>query len=306
MIGIMWKYGTIMALLLICAGINTGAQGYVDQEAVASVVESQNFYMDRATPVGWHRYNVGKAGRSNKTMLARLKAHLDSLPGEREDHRLEIVELSNRVRGQYMMQKGTIIVPNEFPRDFRAYSPYPQHYDSAEKLPKLFVIDKYTQTFAAYEYGHLVRWGLVSTGHEDDLTPTGRYNFNWKQEYRESTAAPEGEIWRLRWVFNFEPKAGIHVHQYVLPIATPASHGCVRLTESDAYWNYNWSSEWVMEGGKVQQPGTPVIVINNNPAGLSAHWQDNGSGGIQSLVKLPPDPMSVPVGKNAVSDVVSR
>ena len=302
----MLKQGLVAGMMMLGAITITNAQGYVDQEAVAAVLESQGNSAEEITPVGWHRYNIGNTGRNSKAMLAKLRAHLDSLPGGQDGHRLEIVELSNRVRSKYMMQKGMILVPNSFPQDFRAYSPYPQQYTGAVNVAKLFVIDKYTQTFGAYENGRLVRWGLVSSGLDDDLTPAGRFNFNWKQEYRESTAAPEGEVWKLRWVFNFEPKAGIHVHQYQLPIASPASHGCVRLTESDAYWNYNWASQWVMEGGKVKQPGTPVIVINNNPAGLAAHWQDNGVAGVQSLVSLPDDPMAVPSGKNAITGVVSR
>jgi hypothetical protein len=210
-------------------------------------------------------------------------------------HRLAIVELSNRVRGKYMMQRRELMVPNAFPEDFRAYSPYPRNYPAAADLPKLFVIDKYTQTFGAYESGNLVRWGLVSTGREDGLTPTGRYSFNWKQEYRESSEAPEGEVWKMHWVFNFHETKGLHVHQYQLPIALPASHGCVRLSEADAAWNYNWASQRSSSNGSVQ-PGTPVIVINHNPAGLPAHWMPGHANTAISLVNLPEDPMGIALG----------
>jgi hypothetical protein len=273
------------------------AQGYVDQEAVSSLLESRGTEANIG-PVTWHTYNIGRSGKTQKAMLKKLQAHLDSLPGERTDGRLAIVELSNRVQTKYMMQRGTLLVPDSFPEDFRAYSPYPQHYAGADSLAKLFIIDKYTQTFGAYEHGRLVRWGLVCAGRDDDLTPGGRYSFNWKQAYRESTAAPEGEVWRMRWVFNFDAAAGIHVHQYALPIATPASHGCVRMSEADAHWNFDWADSWTRTDGRLVSAGTPVIVINHNPVGLAAHWSEDG----YSLVMLPDDPMSIPPGPGATQD----
>ncbi len=279
----MWTKGILAVLMIGCAAPFSKAQGYVDQEAVGPLLESQGTTND-IQPVTWHRYNIGKAGKNSKAMLEKLQAHLDSLPGERTDQRMAIVELSNRVHKKYMMQRASLLIPDNFPYDFRAYSPYPMEYPAAASLPKLFVVDKYTQTFGAYESGHLVRWGLVCTGRDNSLTPAGRYSFNWKDEYRESTEAPPGEVWKMRWVVNFY--GGIHVHQYQLPLATPSSHGCVRTVEADALWNFNWAVT-----GK-RSEATTIIVLNYNPAGLAAHWLDPGV----SLVSLPDDPMSIPFG----------
>ncbi len=296
-----WKTGFYTTLFILGANFSN-AQGIVNQEAVAPLLESQGSSYDAPQLVTWHRYDISKSGKNSKAVIAKLQTHIDSLPGVQWGQRMAIVELSNRVTRKYFMQRATLLIPDSFPQDFRAYTPYPMVYAGAATLPKLFIVDKYTQTFAAYEAGKLVRWGLARTGHDDYLTPAGRYAFNWKEEYRESTAAPEGEVWKLRWVFNFNAKEGIHVHQYTLPIATPSSHGCVRLTESDAQWNFNWADGWKMQGGKLKESGTPVLILNYNPAGLAAHWSGPG----QSLVMLPEDPISVPFGSNTKETVAKQ
>jgi hypothetical protein len=292
----MWKTMILTTGIMLSAGPGASSQGYVDQEAVAPLLESQGSLPD-VSPVGWHLFEFTKADKNATASLKRLQAHLDSLPGGMEGQRMAIVELSNRVRSKYIIQRRQLLVPDSFPDDFLAYTPYPLEYGGAASIPKLFIIDKYSQTFGAYEQGRLVRWGLISSGRDDDLTPDGRYIFNWKQEYRESSEAPEGEVWGMRWVFNFHGPKGLHVHQYQLPIALPASHGCVRLTESDALWNYNWAEQ----GRAESQPGTMVIVINHNPVGLPAHWLPGLDGSAVSLVVLPDDPASLPPGTETQS-----
>lgn len=290
----MWRKALAVGLITWAAVSQCTAQGYVDQQAVAPLLDGQGSSAD-VKPVGWHIYKVSSAQKTNKAVEKKLQAHLDSLPGTLESkHRMHVVELTNRVRAKYLLQRSELLIPDAFVEDFRAYAPYPIRYHSAAPLPKLFVVDKYTQTFAAYEGGTLVRWGLVSTGADDANTPAGRYTFNWKQEYRESTAAPEGEVWKMRWVWNFHGPRGIHVHQYAVPIAQPASHGCVRLTEADAAWNFLWAEK-----------GTPVIVINNSPAGLATHWLMAGRRPISS-VDLPDNPMDVPPGVKGSDDVAAR
>lgn len=288
----------VLAVLLFSISTALG-QGYVDQQAVGPILDAQYGSVNNVQKVSWEVYEYkDHKPKDDKGAWSEFLAYIDSLPGEQQGLRRYIVELANRVTGENFKIGRQLLIPSTFPADFRAYSPYPFHYAAAEGLPKLFIIDKFTQTFGAYENGDLVRWGLVSSGQDNDLTPPGRYNFNWKAEYRQSSAAPEGEVWELYWMFNFHAKYGIHVHQYSLPIGYPASHGCVRLAEADAKWNYDWANGWVQEGGRVKRNGTPVMVINNNPAGRPAQWQVNGSEVI-SLVNLPDNLNTVPLGTYA-------
>ena len=274
----------LLVAFLLFASMPTYAQGYVDQDRVAPILNSQDGPISNVQKVKWTVYDYKPHKKGNKKgPWTMLKAYLDSLPGGQFGNRLHIVELANRVTSDKLQAGRQLVVPESFDEDYRAYSPYPFHYEAAANLPKLFIIDKFTQTFGAYENGNLVRWGLISAGRTNNLTPKGKFNFTWKDEFRISSISPPGEPWEMPYMFNFEPVAGIHVHQYSLPIATPASHGCVRVSMADAMWNFNWADGT----GKNGKKGTPVWVINNNPPGRSAHWKIGSDGSINSLVKLP-------------------
>lgn len=268
---------TIAALLF---SISSYAQGYVDQVAIYPISESQRGDIANIRRAQWITYRY--TGN-----LDTLNAYLNRFPGNCAGNRRYIIELANRITFDNLQKGRLLFVPVYYEEDYRAYTPYPFQYDIAASLPKLFVIDKYTQTFAAYEYGKLVRWGLVSTGRKNELTPQGRYNFNWKAYYKKSTAAPPGEVWEMYWVFDFHARFGIHVHQYQLPIGAAVSHGCVRTAEADAVWNYNWANQWVHDKkGNLVRNGTPVMVINANPKGRPAQWKLVNND-VVSQVQLP-------------------
>lgn len=293
-------YRLLFAIILFFYG-NTPAtaQGYVDQDRVARLQNTQNMPVENLLKVSWHLYEyndyIPDIEKGNWTSFL---AHLDSIPGDDTAMKRYIVELSNRVTGDNFKNGRILLIPDSFAQDFKAYSPYPFYYAAADTVPKLFIIDKFTQTFGAYENGKLVRWGLLSSGKENDKTPPGRYNFNWKDEYRLSNAAPPGEKWELYYMFNFQSKWGVHVHQYALPINKPVSHGCVRVSMADAMWNYNWANGWVHEKGRLVRNGTPVMVINDNPKGNAAHWQVKDNG-VQSLVQLPVNLLDIPRGMHS-------
>ena len=201
----------------------------------------------------------------------------------------------------------TIVVPDHYDLDPRAYSPFPRVYEGARDFDKLFVIDKTTQAWAGYEDGRLARWGLVSTGADGSETPAGRFNFNWKELHRVSTLSPPGESWDMRWVFNFHDRRGIHVHQYyALPTTGAASHGCVRLMTADAKWIYDWADGWrttnggpekgLASRGRVLEQGTTVLVVGEQPDGAPQRFRDVDGRPELVRVELPEDPYSVRPG----------
>ncbi|WP_276134553.1 L,D-transpeptidase [Polluticoccus soli] len=293
------RQALVILTMVILTTTRLFAQGYVDQQAVYPLLETQIGDIDNVPKVDWEVYIYKDHNKKDgKGQWSELLAYIKDLPGEYTGDRRYVIELTNRVTGDNMKMGQKLLIPKSFPNDWRAYSPYPFQYAAATDMPKLFIIDKSTQTFGAYEYGKLVRWGLVSTGRNDDLTPVGRYNFNWKDDYRLSSEAPEGELWEMYWMFNFDARLGMHVHQYSLPIAYPASHGCVRVSEADAKWNFGWANGWSQSGGRVSRNGTPVMVIGHNPAGRPQQWNISGEGAVSS-VDLPSNMESIPLGSYA-------
>ncbi|MCB0700444.1 MAG: L,D-transpeptidase [Chitinophagales bacterium] len=287
--------------MIVALGMPSGAyaQGYVDQQKVSSILNCQGGRGNSTLPqpVSWHLYHyINNNDTLHKGAWEQLMAHADSLPGVYQGYRRYIIELANRTEGNHFKVGNNILVPDSFPTDYRAYSPYPLHYPVADTIAKLFIIDKYTQTFGAYEHGKLVRWGLVSSGNTNKKTPAGRYNFNWKDSFRISNASPPGERWELPFMVNFHIKWGLHVHQYSLPIGKAVSHGCVRVAMADAYWNYKWANGTIWGNNSIKSNGTPVMVINDNPpANRAYHWLIK-DGMVQSLVHLPEDLYTIPTG----------
>ena len=201
----------------------------------------------------------------------------------------------------------TLVLPDHYDLDFRAYAPFPRTWAGAEPFDKMFVIHKSVQAWAAYRNGRLDRWGLVSTGKDASETPNGRFNFNWRELHRVSTLSPPGQSWDMRWVFNFFDERGIHVHQYyALPTDGAASHGCVRLMTADAQWIYDWADGWVTSNGtadrglasrgRVVRQGTTVLVLGTQPEGAPRRFVQTPTGPEIVRVELPADPYSIRAG----------
>lgn len=287
------RFFVLLTLVVLgTAAPSLGQFSYLNEDALSRLADNQTAPVDSVGVASYRYYVVSETNRNwARQGLYRRVGHT------RDSGRKELIQLLNRnVPPIESLTKGdTLVLPLDFDMDLRAYTPFPRHYEGAKDLDKLFVIDKTLQVFGAYEKGNLVRWGVVSTGDEDSRTPSGRFNFNWRQRERISSLSPPGEEWKMHWVFNFQADRGIHVHQYPLPVGGPVSHGCVRTTEADAKWLYNWADTWKWRDGKQIGLGTTVIVIGHEP-NRPHPFAFDVDGPKLIPVSLPDDPMSVPPG----------
>jgi lipoprotein-anchoring transpeptidase ErfK/SrfK len=169
--------------------------------------------------------------------------------------------------------------------------PFPLEVPYLREIDKIVLFSYPTQTFAAYENGILIRTGPTNMGRQKDPTPTGLFFANWKAKKTISTVNDE---WELKWNFNIENKQGIGWHQYTMP-GFPASHSCLRLTENDAKFLFNWADKWVLEDkSTVLVKGTPVIVFGTYDFKGEKPWR-----------RLVRDPHALDLSKEELETIVS-
>ncbi len=282
------------------------AQGYINQTLVEDLLNRRAQALDSIPEVYYEYYVLRSSSGNNVIARNTLLKILGNGDLDKGQENILLVMMLNRSTLQDVNIGDTLVIPNRFDLDFRAYSPFPRYHTGGREFDKLFIMDKSIQAFAAYEYGQLVRWGIINTGNPDESpTPNGRYNFNWKEEYRVSSLSPPGEQWEMYWVVNFHQARGMHVHQYEMPTGGPMSHGCVRLVDADAFWIYNWADTWKTTArgsgfssgsGRIVQQGTTVLVIGTEPTGKPHPFDHKKNFPILKRVELPDHPYDVPPG----------
>ena len=293
----------VLPLLCLLLSMPAWAQetSHFRQKNIADVIERRDGDLDDV-PAVYYDYHIVE---SDSRLEARLKLY--RMYGEENKGLLQIL---NRNDLENLRPGDTLVVPTDLSLDFRAYSPFPRYYPGARDIDKLVVLDKSIQGFAAYEWGKLERWGMINTGVESARTPSGRFNVNWKQEYRVSTLSPgyggppDGEMWEMYWVMNIHEARGIHLHQYALPMGGPASHGCIRMSDPDARWLYAWTDTWDKTGGsdissvgaKINEQGTIVLVIGHDIVGTPSPFLYREDYPVVKRVRLPASPYDVPPG----------
>lgn len=181
---------------------------------------------------------------------------IDSLKKNKELAR--IVCAVNRTDLRHLVNMDSIVVPTDLSKTVENYLPFPLQVPYLKDVDKIVYFSYPSQSFAAYEYGELVYTGQTNMGRKADPTPQKLYFTNWKAEETTSTFNDE---WDLRWNFNIENKLGVGWHQYELP-GYPASHSCLRMTERDAKYMYEWADQWKLKGtDDILAKGIPVIVF---------------------------------------------
>jgi lipoprotein-anchoring transpeptidase ErfK/SrfK len=199
--------------------------------------------------------------REKQTVTYRVDSMIlwkDSL--KKNPSQLLVLSAVNRTDRNHLLKMDSIIVPNDLSKPVESYLPFPLQLEFLREVDKIVYFSYPSQVFAAYENGELIYTGPTNMGRKTDPTPTGLFFTNWKAEETISTFNDE---WELRWNFNIENKKGVGWHQYELP-GYPASHSCLRMTEKDAKFMYEWADQWELKGTDVVlAKGTPVIVFGN-------------------------------------------
>lgn len=282
-----------------------GGTTYFSQAGLIETMERRSGSLSDVPEVTY-RYHVVPEGMNR--LQARLNVYRQFGPRELVK---PIIWLLNRNDLEDLYPGDTLIVPSEFGLDFRAYSPFPRYYPAGREVQKIVILDKSIQAWGAYENGELARWGIISTGVQSNRTPSGRFNINWKQDYRISTLSPgvinpaaSNELWEMYWVMNLHEARGIHMHQYALPTSGPASHGCIRMLEPDAIWLFNWTDTWEKTGGTnissvgatIHEQGTIVLIIGHDINGQPEPFIYRNRYPVLRMVHLPDDPYDVTPG----------
>ena len=200
-----------------------------------------------------------------------------------------LVYLVNRADKRHFSKMDTVIVPVDLSGDIVYYFPFPLEVPYLKEIDKIVFFSYPTQSFAVYEQGILIHTGPTNMGRENAQTPGGLFYTNWKARKTISTVNDE---WELLWNFNILNKGGVGWHQYELP-GYPASHSCLRLTESDAKYLYKWADQWVLaDKTTVQVKGTPVIVFGSYDFNAPKPW-----------LKLINDPHALDISANKMEQV---
>lgn len=194
-------------------------------------------------------------------------ARLDSIYGPGG---AKLILALNRLDEANIRRADTLVVPDTL-ANLLSYCPYPYVIEQLRSVPKLLLISRRIQAFAAYENGVLIKWGPTSTGRKAKPTPEGLFSANWKSLKTTSTI---DSSWILPYYFNFQNREGVALHQFSMP-GYPASHACVRLLENDARWLYYWAEQWILsEDGKIEAYGTPIIVFDEYRFGKRRPWKN--------------------------------
>ncbi len=200
--------------------------------------------------------------------------------------------LLNRKELRFMRKGDSIVVPETFMEDTRAYSAFPHYYPQAQDIPKLILVSNAYQCYACYERGVLVRFAAANTGKESTPTYPGRYSLVYRKLKAKSSIDSN---WILPFTWSFHAQAGNAFHEFSMP-GRPVSHSCVRQFQHDAKWLYHWGEGYRRgQDGKVaRMSGTPVVIIDvfdfsRKRGGPWAELTDNKP----VILRLPENPLEV-------------
>jgi hypothetical protein len=158
-------------MLLLLATLFSGALALTPAPLRATVQSEQR----PGTAVD---YQVQRLDDASRDLVSRFTAT-----------QLALLEKLNRADVAQLRRLDQLVVPTMW-LDELQYSPFPLAYPDAVHIPKLLIVDQPWQSFGAYEWGRLKRWGPVSSGRQVSPTPRGLFHLNWRSSGRHSTVNP--------------------------------------------------------------------------------------------------------------------
>lgn len=196
----------------------------------------------------------------------KIWSKIDSFEGYAHQRLLAAI---NRVDEKHLKHLDSFLVPNQYDDSLAHYLPFPIQSAVLSDINKIIIFSYPTQSFAAYEKGHLILTGPTNMGKKASKTPLGLFFCNWKSKETRSTVDND---WILKWNFNVSNIGGVGFHQYDLP-GYPASHSCMRLWAQQAEFLYYWAEQWTFNAEhQLVAKGTPVIVYGEYPFGKPRPW----------------------------------
>ena len=143
----------------------------------------------------------------------------------------ELIMKVNRLDARHLPAGKKILVPDDL-EAAQGFSPVPDKLPNGHgRAVRVFLGSQY---FGAYEDEQLVFWGPISSGRDGFDTPAGNFSVGWKaKDYYSKKYEAE-----MPYAVNFSA-AGYFLHAQSLP-GRRASHGCIRLLESDAVRLFYW------------------------------------------------------------------
>lgn len=184
----------------------------------------------------------------------------------------------NRIDRRHAYPGVSLKIPRRL-EDITQFTPMPLSYSQAETEAKFILVDLSEQFLGAYEYGLLVFSTPVTTGEQDNETPTGEFRITAADRHRhstlyfiEDTTIPYPMNYALRF-HTTRQGVSFWIHGRDLPGA-PTSHGCIGLYDEAMQKQYYGRPrdpvledaktlyQWVV--GSLPADG-PAIVLKEGP-----------------------------------------
>lgn len=157
----------------------------------------------------------------------------------RDEWKSDFVARLNGLEPLELQPGRLILVPTDW-QLARAYAPLPEDLPDRRAEMCFTLIDLGREFLGMYESGRLVSWCRISTGIDERPTPTGSFKVLGKDINHESNLYTDRRGQPVKMPYAVWLGQEYWIHEGYLP-GYPASHGCIRLRETDAKHFFAWA-----------------------------------------------------------------